>query len=80
MVEVKEGQFTVSYRFRHEGDNMVWSLTGVYGPVNNAEKTILWEVLGAIRSLWLDLWCVGGDFNVVRFPLERIGGGSTNVI
>ncbi|RVW82108.1 Transposon TX1 uncharacterized 149 kDa protein [Vitis vinifera] len=30
-----------------------------------------WEELSAIRGLWEDPWCLGGDFNVVRFPEER---------
>ena len=31
----------------------------------------MWEDLGAIRGLWGDPWCVGGDFNVIRFLEER---------
>ncbi|KAL6332195.1 hypothetical protein AAG906_001909 [Vitis piasezkii] len=31
--------------------------------------------LGAIRGLWDDSWCIGGDFNVSRFPSERNKGG-----
>ena len=34
-----------------------------------------WEDLGSIRGLWSDLWCVGGDFNMIRFPGERSRGG-----
>ena len=29
--------------------------------------------MGAIRGLWTDLWCIGRDFNVVRFLGECIG-------
>ena len=25
----------------------------------------------AIRGLWSDPWCIGGDFNINRFPNER---------
>ena len=31
----------------------------------------LWGELGAIKGLWRDPWCLGGDFKVVRFPRER---------
>ena len=30
-----------------------------------------WEELGAIRGLWSDPWCIGGDFNVIRFLSKR---------
>ena len=43
-------------------------------------KKYLWEELSGLRSWWDGLrswwdvpWCVGGDFNVVRFPSERSG-------
>ena len=32
---------------------------------------LLWEDLGAIRGMWGDPWCIGGDFNVLRFSGER---------
>ncbi|RVX12904.1 Transposon TX1 uncharacterized 149 kDa protein [Vitis vinifera] len=31
--------------------------------------------LGAIRGLWNELWCVVGDFNMIRFRSERSRGG-----
>ena len=31
----------------------------------------MWEDLGAIRGLWGEPWCIGGDFNVIRFLGER---------
>jgi hypothetical protein len=47
--------------------------TGVYGPNIDRERGLMWDELAGIRS-WSGVpWCVGGDFNVVRFPLERMG-------
>ncbi|RVW98026.1 hypothetical protein CK203_029119 [Vitis vinifera] len=43
---------------------------GVYNPVLAKERDDFWNELGAIRRLWHNPWCVGGDFNVVRFPKE----------
>ncbi|RVW82341.1 Transposon TX1 uncharacterized 149 kDa protein [Vitis vinifera] len=31
----------------------------------------MWEELGAIRGLWDDPWCLGGDFNITLFQHER---------
>ncbi|RVW87919.1 DNA-repair protein XRCC1 [Vitis vinifera] len=46
-------------------DNRVLELIGM------EYRELFWEELGAIRGLWSDPWCIGGDFNVVRFPSER---------
>jgi hypothetical protein len=34
----------------------------------------MWQELASLYSLWGSPWCIGGDFNVVRFPSERSGG------
>ncbi|RVX11624.1 hypothetical protein CK203_015802 [Vitis vinifera] len=47
-------------------DKRVWSW--VYGPTMKRFREPFWEELGAIRGLWTDPWCIGGDFNVIRFP------------
>ena len=31
----------------------------------------MWEEFGAIRGLWDDPWCLGGDFNITLFQQER---------
>ncbi len=50
--------------------------TGVYGPNNDCDRRLMWDELADIHNWWDVPWCVGGDFNVVRFPLERVGSES----
>ena len=70
-LEVESGGYSISIRFRNCADGFSWIFSGVYRPVIGSEKEDFWEELGAIRGLWDDPWCVGGDFNSVRFPEER---------
>lgn len=46
------------------------------GPTKKTCRKELWENLGAIRGMWEDPWCIGGDFNVMRFPKERNAEGN----
>ncbi|RVW26531.1 hypothetical protein CK203_103819 [Vitis vinifera] len=39
------------------------------------DREILWEELGAIRGIWDDPWCLGGDFNVTLSQRERSNQG-----
>ncbi|RVW74674.1 hypothetical protein CK203_052053 [Vitis vinifera] len=70
-LEIESGGYSISVRFRNCADGFSWIFSGVYGPVIGSEKEDFWEELGAIRGLWEDPWCIGGDFNAVRFPEER---------
>ena len=40
------------------------------------DRRLLWEELVGLNSWWNVPWCVGGDFNVVRFSSERSGSTS----
>jgi hypothetical protein len=37
------------------------------------DRGLMWDELSGIHSWWDVSWCLGGDFNVVRFPSERVG-------
>ena len=71
VLDWEEGQFTLSCRFRNIENGVSWIFTGVYGPFSKMEREALWDELGAIRGLWEDPWCIGGDFNITLFPRER---------
>ena len=45
----------------------------MYGPNSVKDRRLLWEELFGLSSWWNIPWCVGCDFNVVRFPSERAG-------
>ena len=68
---LEKGNFTISCRFKNLNDNFVWVFTGIYGPTENTIRELLWNELGAFREQWEDPWCLGGDFNTIRFPRER---------
>lgn len=40
-------------------------------PKYNSVRRSLWEELVGLISWWHMPWCIGGGFNVTRFPSER---------
>ena len=78
MAEIQEcakGQYSISCRFKNVQDHFEWAFSGVYGPNVDADRFILWKELAGVRSWWGVLWCIGGDFNVIRFPSEKLTEG-----
>ena len=70
-VGMEVGLFSISCQFRNCEDGFVWIFSSVYGPTMKRYREFFWDELGAIRELWNDLWCIGGDFNVIKFLSER---------
>lgn len=50
-----------------------WLLTTVYGPNNSQRRMELWSVLDIIKGRWNSAWCIGGDWNIIRYPSEKLG-------
>ena len=72
-VEETVGHFFVSCKFKNVVDHFVWAFTSVSGLNSDRDRSFLWEELSGLCSWWDVPWCGGGDFNVVRFPSERLG-------
>ena len=47
----------------------------IYAPNDEREKQTFWEELGAVLRSKDFPWCLGGDFNTVRYAEEKIGAG-----
>ena len=54
-------------------DDFVWAYTSVYGPNDNLQRPTLWEELSQVRARWPMACCLVGDFNIIRYPSERLG-------
>ena len=74
-IEEAVGFFSISCRFKNVSDQFEWAFTGIYGPNLNRNRQFMWEELAGLNSWWNLPWCLGGDFNVIRFPSERLGAG-----
>ena len=74
-LEEAVGNFSISCRFKNVNDHFEWAFTGIYGPNLNRNHHLMWEELASLISWWNLPWCLGGDFNVIRFPSERLGAG-----
>ncbi|RVX00292.1 hypothetical protein CK203_024581 [Vitis vinifera] len=73
-LEAKVGSFSISCIFKNYEEGFVWVFSGLYGPCNGKERRELWEELAAVKGLWGDPWCIAGDFNAMRFPVEESNG------
>ena len=72
-MDVLVGCFSVSILFKGVVDGFDWICIGVYGPNVDGLRDALWTELDSVRERWTAAWCVFGDFNIIRYPAERLG-------
>ena len=72
-MDVIVGQFSVNVLLRGVVDDFVWACSGVYGSNEDSQQSFLWEELLQVRARWSMAWCLVGDFNIIRYPSERLG-------
>ncbi|RVW26228.1 Transposon TX1 uncharacterized 149 kDa protein [Vitis vinifera] len=71
--DVVIGSFSVSVKFLLDGCGPLW-LSAIYGPNSPLIRKDFWVELLDLFGLTFPLWCVGGDFNVIRRRSEKLGG------
>lgn len=69
------GNFSVSVLLEIKGRGSWW-FTSVYGPNCPRQRSFFWEELGFLFGFCGPNWCLGGDFNAIRSPDEKLGGSS----
>ena len=72
-LDSRVNKFSVSCHWKGVNDGLEWVGTGLYGPTNDLLRRELWAELQSVYLVWRLPWVVFGDFNVVRFPSERLG-------
>jgi hypothetical protein len=78
-MEVDVGDYVVACSFKNVDDGYEWAFAGVYGPNGDSDRCFLWDELAGLMSWWNLPWCIGGDFNVTRFPSEMSRGRRINL-
>lgn len=68
------GAFSISTRCRLKWKVEEWVFVGVYNPTVRSEVDNFLQELDDVKACWELPWCIGGDFNLIRFSLERSGG------
>ena len=68
--------FSLSAVLEDKDNGCAWIISSVYVPIDRSLQSSFWCELDSIRRKWAGPWCMGGDWNITRFPSERSGGGN----
>ena len=68
LLELENGEHSISYHFKNYKNGFTWTFTRVYGLTMRRDRACFWNELGAIYCLWNGPWCVAGDFKAILSP------------
>lgn len=72
--EVLKSQRCLAAKVKSLGVDFQWAMANVYGPDEEREKALFLNSIISVQSQWPIPWCIGGDFNMIRFPQEKKRG------
>ncbi len=56
-----------------------WGIVNVYAPNHASARAILWEKIRQALPRAVDIWIMGGDFNMLEDPQDRRGGSMITI-
>jgi hypothetical protein len=62
-----------------EVNNVQWGLLNIYAPNQASARAHFWDTLVSILPDSIEHWIVGGDFNMLEVPADRVGGNAITV-
>ena len=74
MEDVLKNQRVLAIKFSCVRGGFTWIGANVYGPNDDSKREDFWASISDMLFQWPEPWCIGGDFNVVRFSYEKKGG------
>lgn len=69
VLESLVGNFSVSIKI--ENGDLPWWFSRIYGPCRAAGRSEFWDELAGLGKICGSRWCLGGDFNVIKFAAEK---------
>jgi hypothetical protein len=67
-------QFSVTVDITNRANNETWTLTGVYGPQAETDKTIFMQEIELIKQSASDRWLLLGDINLIYRASDKSTG------
>lgn len=68
------GDFSVSVVFEDLENHQDCIISAVYGANSSQRRNDFWRELETVTANWSGPWCIGGDFNIIRYPYEKPDG------
>ena len=78
VLAVLDGDFHIKLHIRNKVDNFIWSLVTMYGPTQEEHKAAFLRELVNLAKDNPHPLIIGGDFNLLRFPIEKSKGRFDN--
>ncbi|XP_060210957.1 uncharacterized protein LOC132637971 [Lycium barbarum] len=71
---IKNHDQLITMKIQENTSSLDFYVTAVYAKCKAAERLELWSSLEDLNNYITSPWCIGGDFNIILYPEEKLGG------